>query len=53
MVGIEQSNLSSVGKQRIQGLIVSAEERLLISDDPNMDVDGLRRFIVNARKTVS
>ena len=50
---IEQSNLSSVDKQRIQGLIVSAEERLLISDDPNMDVDGLRRFIVNARKTRS
>ena len=48
---IEQSSLSSVDKQRIQDLIVRADERLLISDDPNMDVDDLRRFIVNARKS--
>ena len=47
---IEQSSLSSVDKQRIQDLIVRADERLLISDDPNMDVDALRRFIINARK---
>ena len=48
---IEADNISQADKDKIQDLIIKADEQLFIADDPRMTIDAFRRFILNSKKT--
>jgi replicative DNA helicase len=51
MSKIEADNIGQGDKQRIQDLIIKADEQLFIADDPRMTIDAFRRFILNSKKS--